>query len=311
MAEEKKPAPPKDSAPAKEDPFVEIVWGIVVLLIIVYALNGFISAFSNSKIFSNGLQGMTPRGILLAHTVPISSLENPIGAKVVNLNDSNVYSSPGGFVVGKHKMGDRGIILQGPVEIDGERYWYVDYESGTDGWVKESDIAHLVSEPNLLERMIINIFSIYGYLRLIAILICIIAIIWIAYLIRKLTALRINEANLLYPQSAQITSSTNPQWERILNHIESLNENDWRLAILEADIMLGDILDRMSLPGESIGEKLKAVEKSDFLSIDSAWEAHKTRNQIAHEGHAFVLTQKKAKEIIDQYRAVFEEFHIV
>jgi len=36
-----------------------------------------------------------------------------------------------------------------------------------------------------------------------------------------------------------------------------------------------------------MGDKLKAVEKSDFNSIELAWEAHKARNMIAHEGSDF------------------------
>ena len=103
----------------------------------------------------------------------------------------------------------------------------------------------------------------------------------------------------------------NPQWERILFHSESVNENDWRLAILEADIMLGDMLEKMALPGESIGDKLKAVEKSDFLTVENAWEAHKVRNQIAHEGVSFILNQHEAKRVIGLYQSVFQEFQII
>jgi hypothetical protein len=63
--------------------------------------------------------------------------------------------------------------------------------------------------------------------------------------------------------------------------------------------------------GETIAEKLKAVEPSDFITIESAWEAHKIRNVIAHEGADFILSEREARRIIDLYRAVFKEFGII
>ena len=67
----------------------------------------------------------------------------------------------------------------------------------------------------------------------------------------------------------------------------------------------------MSLPGNTIGEKLKAVEKSDFISLDNAWEAHKVRNSIAHEGMNHILNQREVNRVIDMYKTVFEEFRII
>ena len=103
----------------------------------------------------------------------------------------------------------------------------------------------------------------------------------------------------------------NPKWLLVTKHIESENQADWKLAILEADIMLGDLLESLHLPGESIGERLKAVEKSDFDTIEEAWEAHKIRNAIAHEGSDFLITQRESNRVIGLYKKVFEEFEII
>ena len=103
----------------------------------------------------------------------------------------------------------------------------------------------------------------------------------------------------------------NEQWELIEEHISSENASDWRVAILEADNMLEDMLVRMGYDGESIADRLRAVEPSDFTHIQSAWEAHKVRNKIAHEGVNFVVTQREARRVIELYRKVFEEFHYI
>ena len=73
--------------------------------------------------------------------------------------------------------------------------------------------------------------------------------------------------------------------------------------------MLTDIVSRMGYSGEGLGEQLKQVEKSDFTTLDKAWEAHKVRNTIAHEGGDFILTQREARRIIGLYEDVFREFH--
>jgi hypothetical protein len=99
------------------------------------------------------------------------------------------------------------------------------------------------------------------------------------------------------------------KWVKIQTHINSPNPSDWRLAILEADIMLFDVLDKMGFQGDSIGEKLKGVKKEDFLTLDLAWEAHKVRNKIAHEGSGYDLSERDAKRIVDLYKKVFEEFY--
>jgi hypothetical protein len=111
--------------------------------------------------------------------------------------------------------------------------------------------------------------------------------------------------------SAPSERSENTRWLRVSAHADSENQSDWRLAILEADIILGDMLDKMGYKGETIGDKLKSIEKSDFLSLDDAWAAHRVRNVIAHEGAEFVLTQREARRVIDLYKKVFEEFKFI
>ena len=102
--------------------------------------------------------------------------------------------------------------------------------------------------------------------------------------------------------------SKNKRWEEILTHLESANLNDWKVAIIEADIILEEMLDKAGYQGDSIGEKLKRVEKGDLSTLDQACEAHKVRNEIAHQGAEFALNQREAKRIVAMYQAVIEEF---
>lgn len=101
------------------------------------------------------------------------------------------------------------------------------------------------------------------------------------------------------------------RWEQVMAHLNSDRESDWRLAVLEADVLLDEMLTNMRYHGDSLGEKLKSVEKSDFVTLDQAWEAHAVRNKIAHEGASFTLTEREARRVIKLYEEVFKEFHYI
>lgn len=98
--------------------------------------------------------------------------------------------------------------------------------------------------------------------------------------------------------------------EQVFTHIASENPNDWKLAIIEADVILDETLKEKGYAGASLGERLRSISPSQLNSLDDAWTAHKIRNQIAHEGADFVLTKRLAEETINRYRRVFTEFGI-
>ncbi|OGG62357.1 hypothetical protein A3C87_01000 [Candidatus Kaiserbacteria bacterium RIFCSPHIGHO2_02_FULL_49_34] len=102
----------------------------------------------------------------------------------------------------------------------------------------------------------------------------------------------------------------NPRRVDIATHIASENPNDWRIAIVEADILLEEILEKQGFVGATIGEKLRGASSESFRTLNDAWEAHKVRNKIAHEGAGFELTGRIATQTIAQYENVFNEFGV-
>ena len=111
--------------------------------------------------------------------------------------------------------------------------------------------------------------------------------------------------------AAQDTSRAQLRFAHIVEEANSEREQDWRLAIIEADIMLDELLDVQGYRGDTMGDKLKQIERSDFNTIDLAWEAHKIRNQIAHQGSGFSLNAREVRRVISLYEQVFKEFHYI
>lgn len=99
----------------------------------------------------------------------------------------------------------------------------------------------------------------------------------------------------------------NPTWLKIKSHVSSENPANWRMAIIEADLLLEDVITQMGYQGQSLGEKLKSIEQADFPMLQLAWEAHKVRNKIAHEGEKFILTQREARRVIDLFEVVLKD----
>ncbi|HEY1037712.1 MAG TPA: hypothetical protein VGE62_03980 [Candidatus Paceibacterota bacterium] len=108
-----------------------------------------------------------------------------------------------------------------------------------------------------------------------------------------------------------VQQPVNPKWEQIERLIASPNQAEWRVAILEADILLYDMLSQMGYPGNTIGEMLKQADESSFVTLQDAWKAHVIRNTIAHEGADYILTRGEAERAIRLFKRVFDEFYFI
>lgn len=138
----------------------------------------------------------------------------------------------------------------------------------------------------------------------------VLGLVLIVYLMMRLFELRRREEEfyrtpLVAPGKA---SATNPRWEHITKLMEGENPSGWKEAIVEADILLDDVLTRQGYEGNSMSDKLKNAE---FSTLEDAWEAHKVRNQIAHQGSTFDLSETLARRTISRYEAVFREFRAI
>lgn len=160
----------------------------------------------------------------------------------------------------------------------------------------------------------IHLWQIAMVLGLFFALLCLFGIIYASVRYHQLAeeeARRLKEAELLYAELYRPSEVKNRRWHDALQHINSENPNDWKLAIIEADVMLEELLEVAGYAGLSIGDKLKSASPASFQTVEFAWDAHKIRNRIAHDGTDFVLTKKIAQDTINKYKMVFQEFDFI
>jgi hypothetical protein len=103
----------------------------------------------------------------------------------------------------------------------------------------------------------------------------------------------------------------NPRWHYILTLIESPNESDWRVGIIEADTMLDEVLTDKGIIGDTLSDKLEQARSNGYAHIQNAWDAHLIRNQIAHTGSEFPLSQVEGRRVIRLFQSFFEELEVI
>jgi len=178
----------------------------------------------------------------------------------------------------------------------------------------------------LLERLGIYqaLVEWWPIIQILSVVISILLLIGIFYCRRKIIEIREEEKKELYPSEEEVPAglpgeadvlpgadTAQSRWQQVLAHVDADSPSDWRQAIIEADIMLDDMLGVMPYEGDSVGEKLKQASKAEFTTLDKAWEAHKVRNAVAHEGASYRITQREARRVIDLFRQVFQEFNYI
>jgi len=174
--------------------------------------------------------------------------------------------------------------------------------------------------PESLWSRVVGYFlaRIWPIWKLVAAIVSVLALSGIIHNSWKLRAINIEERKIYDPlpevsvqDGDEVAEPKNEKWEKVIKYANSNNASDWRLAIIEADVILEELLRTIGYKGESVGEILKSVDKNEFLTIEDAWEAHKVRNAIAHSGGEFQLSERETKRVLALFEKVFKEFQVI
>lgn len=98
-------------------------------------------------------------------------------------------------------------------------------------------------------------------------------------------------------------------WHRIEEHFYRGSESDLKVAILEADKLLNDALREAGIMGIQLGDRLKKANAGQVPNLNELWQAHKLRNQIAHEPN-FRLKRDLAERALHTYETALKNLGI-
>lgn len=126
------------------------------------------------------------------------------------------------------------------------------------------------------------------------------------------TLRRYSELVSTRPRKAPVEAPVNPaaaiqqSWKNIEQLIQSPNQSDWNIAVLQADALLDDTLKNIGYEGPTMADRLKIVDPNQLPSLDRIWSSHRLRNAIAHnptDQH----TRETIVSAIASYRQAFRE----
>jgi hypothetical protein len=99
------------------------------------------------------------------------------------------------------------------------------------------------------------------------------------------------------------------RWEAIKKRLETGQEKDFKVAIIEADEMIGDLVKRMGYGGENLGEIFQSIPDNQVESITEVRKAHEIKNRIVQDEH-FKIGEQEVRETFNSYEKFLDEFEV-
>ena len=92
----------------------------------------------------------------------------------------------------------------------------------------------------------------------------------------------------------------------IENSLTKDNSQSYNMAVVEGDKLLDKAMMEMGIPGKTMGERLKKCGKEKYSQLNAVWNAHKLRNQIAHES-GFKIEYHQARHALTIYKQALKD----
>ncbi len=156
-------------------------------------------------------------------------------------------------------------------------------------------VYYIISDPFLF------------YLRIVFIAVSVIlslAIIFLLIITNWINRLVLEDATEILTYRPYGAKKTFKQWARIKKRMETGKGSDYRMALVDADALLKDILERMGYKGETMRQILESIDSKILPNIANVWEAHETRNNIVHNPD-YELGPEKARKMMQVYEQSF------
>ena len=149
--------------------------------------------------------------------------------------------------------------------------------------------------------------------KIVFIVISIYLLVWIVVLLLKTKWFRLrfsgDAAEFLGYRSVGPRKATK-RWRRISRRLASGKKEEYKLAIVEADRFLDEVLTKIGYQGKTMADRLEQITQSNLSSVDSVREAHTIRNTIMHEPD-YDITLDETKRVLDIYEKALREVEML
>lgn len=100
------------------------------------------------------------------------------------------------------------------------------------------------------------------------------------------------------------------KWEALKEKLKSENMADWEAAVLEADVIIDDLIARMDYPGAHMEERLASIPKGQIDNMEALKEAHEIKKRIVQDKD-FKLDRVAAENAVLSYEHFLRLFEVL
>lgn len=99
-------------------------------------------------------------------------------------------------------------------------------------------------------------------------------------------------------------------WSKIEGYLDSDSEDQYKLAVMEAENLLNRILKRMDIEGEGIEQQLEQLPEGKVTNLEQLKDVHQLRNNIAYDPD-YQLSKEEAELALEVYEQGLKELEAI
>lgn len=100
------------------------------------------------------------------------------------------------------------------------------------------------------------------------------------------------------------------RWARIVRKIDYGSYDSMKIAIIDADKMVDDVLKRIGILGQHTADRIAQIDQDTFPSLKALWRAHRLRNTVVHDP-SFAFRESDARLALAGYEAFLREVGVL
>lgn len=105
---------------------------------------------------------------------------------------------------------------------------------------------------------------------------------------------------------AYMVRRINKDWNKIIGRVKTNMETEFKLAVIEADLLLNEVLLRLGYAGANLTEKLEKTPKGKLSNHDQIREADLIYQKIVHDP-SYKLSRDETKKAILIFEQAFKD----
>jgi hypothetical protein len=100
------------------------------------------------------------------------------------------------------------------------------------------------------------------------------------------------------------------RWQAILKKASPASPDSLRLAVIEADSLVNDVLGELGFGGKHLADRLANLNPDEYKTLNALWRAHRIRNDLVHTP-GFFLSPEDAQKLLSDYEAFLKEIEVI